>query len=354
MTQNSQESSDSGLANLLNFEASRRQALAIGGMSLGALLLAACSGGSSGNTSPTQPAGKPKKGGTLRASISDGSDGDTLDPGLVVSTNSFLACYPIYDQLAVLDDNFQAQPALAKSWTVNADATRWTIHLREGVKWHDGTDFTSKDVVYTISRWLDPKTGSQFNAAAAPYLDMSGVKAPDASTVVLNLKKPNSILIQSVANAPYTMIIKDGVKDFTKNAIGTGPFKLAAWTPGASWKVVRNDAHWGGAPYLDGIAATVTPDQGAKLQAALSGSTDVTDLIPTSLWRGLQGRNNVVLDTMKNRNCWVFAFDERKAPFNDQRVLDAFKLATDRNKIVQTAVLGHGTAIADVPIDPTS
>jgi peptide/nickel transport system substrate-binding protein len=353
MAQNPQFSSESGLMNPFSLQATRRQTLAIGGMSLGALLLAACSNGSSASSAASQSGGTPKKGGTLRVSISDGSSSDSLDPGVVTSMSSYIYVDSIYDQLVVLGPDFVAQPRLAKSWEVNSDATQWTLHLQQGVKWHDGSPFSSKDVVYTINRALDPKSGNHGAAFIVPYLDTKGVTAPDANTVVLKLKKPHSTLIQTFGNLPYLSIVKDGVTDFSqKNALGTGPFKLTQWSPGQGWKLVRNDAYWGGAPYLDGMAATITPDQSAKVQTILAGSADLTDPIPVSLWPALQAKDNVALDTVKNKNTWIFAFDQKQAPFNDKRVLDAIKLATDRDKMVKTALLGHGQAVADVPIDP--
>ncbi|WP_314191793.1 ABC transporter substrate-binding protein [uncultured Arthrobacter sp.] len=350
-----EEPTASGTLRPLNFEASRRQVLAVGGISLGALLLAACTNSPSGSTGSGQAGGTPKKGGTLRVSISDASTSDTLDPGTGLTANASIAVKAVFDPLVVTDANFRAQPALATSWKVNPDATQWTIHLRQGVKWHDGSEFTSKDVLYTVSRWLDPKTGSAINGFLSPYLDMGGVSAPNASTIVFKLKKPNSVLMQTLGANPTSAIIKDGATDFSgKNLVGTGPFKLTSWSPGTGWKAVRNDAYWGDPVYLDGIETTVTPDQGAKLQTALSGAADVTDMIPVSLWAGIQGRNDLTLETVKNRECWVFAFDQRVAPFNDTRVLDAIKLATDRDKMVETALQGYGTAAADVPIAPDS
>src|ERR671920_1426783 len=237
MDHNFQNPSASGSANPLKLEASRRQVLAVGGISLGALLLAACTNSPSGSAGSEQSGGTPKKGGTLRISIGDGNSSDTLDPGTIVTANATLAVKSIYDPLAVTDQDYKAQPALATSWEVNADATQWTIHLRKGVKWHDGSEFTSKDVLYTVRRWLDPKTGSAINGFLSPYLDMGGVSAPDASTIVFKLKKPNSVLIQTLGANPTSAIIKDGVTDFSgKSLVGTGPFKLTAWSPGTGWK----------------------------------------------------------------------------------------------------------------------
>lgn len=286
-------------------------------------------------------------------SISDGSSSDTLDPGVVTSMSSYVVVNSVFDQLVTLGANFEAVPALAKSWDVNADATEWTLHLREGVKWHDGSGFTSKDVVYTFNRMLDPKSGNHAAAFFTPYLDANGISAPDGNTVVLKLKKANGTLIQTIGNLPYASVVKDGVKDFASaNSVGTGPFKLAGWTPGQGWKLTRNDGYWGGDAYLDGIVGTITPDQSAKLQTMLAGSTDLTDPIPVSLWATLKGKDKVQLETVKNKNSWIFAFDQSQKPFDDPRVIQALKLATDRDKMVLTALQGHGTAVADVPIDP--
>lgn len=337
---------------------SRRQLLAIGGLGLGSLLLTACGGnsGPSAAASSSAAAVIPKKGGTLKVSISDGASDESLDPGLILSTNSQTYCSNIYDYLVSMDAASQLHPALATSWKVTPDARQWTFNLRKGVKWHDGTDFTSKDVVFTITqRWLDPKAANQASSVVSPFLDASGVTAPDDHTVVLKLKKPNSVLPYELAGHYSTRITKAGVTDFSlKNAIGTGPFIMKTWTPGTHWTAVRNNDYWGGAPYLDGLSVTVTPDQGAKLQAMLAGSTDVTDTIPISLWAGLQGHQGVTLEPIPGKNNWVFAFDQRKAPFNDQRVIDALKLATDRDTILKVALQGHGTVVADVAATPDS
>ena len=347
--------SDRNSANPLTYVASRRSVLAVGGAGLGALFLAACGGSPASSPSNSKSAGKPKKGGTLRVAISDADTSDALDPGVIVTINAAMCLNNIFDRLLKIDDTtLAATPALATAWTANADATEWTIKLREGVKWHDGSDFTSKDVAFTFKHWLDPKAGSAVNLAVAPYMDASGVSTPDASTVVLKLNKANSIFLESVCTSFGSGILKDGTDFSAATVAGTGPFKLKSWKPGQGWSLVRNDDYWNGAPYLDGIDATVTPDQGAKLQGVLAGSTDVTDTFPTALWSGLQGRSNVALETIKAERAWVFTFDQDKAPFNDQRVVEALRLATDRETLLKTAFQGHGAVAADIAVTSES
>jgi len=358
MATNDLEPSDRKSANPFTFAASRRSVLAAGGAGLGALFLAACSGSGSPTSNPSnsKATGSPNKGGTLRVSIGDADTTDSLDPGVVLTSNAVMCVNAIYERLVSVDDKtFMGRPQLATSWTPNADATQWTLNLRKGVKWHDGSDFTSKDVAYTIRRWVDPKAGSSVSLLAAAYIDAGGVSTPDASTVVLKLKKPNSVFVESVCTHFGSGILKDGSTDFSADkVVGTGPFKLKSWSAGQSWSLVRNDNYWNGAPYLDGVDATVTPDQGAKMQGVLAGSTDVTDTLPVSLWAGLEGRDEVTLETIPNERVWVFTFDQSQAPFNDPRVLEALKLGTDRDALLKTALQGHGTLGADVLATPDS
>lgn len=334
---------------------SRRQALAAGGVGLGALLLAGCSNSTSPQGGPSGDAGPPKKGGTIRLAISDGQATDSLDPGLIISQNSAIVCNALYDLLTRVDDNFTPRPALAESWKSTPDALQWTFSLRKNVKWHDGSDFTSADVVATFKRWVDPKSGNEMFGGMSPYIDAGRLEAPDPHTVIVKLKAPNSILPALLGSNWNAKITKAGTAEFTaKTAIGTGPFKLTSWTAGTSWAATRHDAYWDGAPHLDGIEVTITPDQSAKLQGVLAGSTDVTDDVPITFWPTLKGRSDVSVQTFKNKSAWVFAFDQRKAPFNNQKVLEALKLATDRETILRVALQGQGVVTDDFGTPPGS
>ncbi len=324
--------------------------LATGGLTVGALLFAACSNSASSRSDPSAAGGTPRKGGTIRVAVSDGQSTDSLDPGLIISQNTAIVCNALYDTLTTVDDNFRPGPALAESWESTPDAKQWTFRLRKDVKWHDGSDFTSADVVDTLKRWVDAKTGNEMFGSMSPYITAEGLEAPDPHTVVVKLKAANSILPALVGSNWNAKVTKAGTTEFNeKTAIGTGPFKLTAWTPGVSWSATRNESYWGGAPHLDGIQVKVTPDQGAKLQGILAGSTDITDDVPISFWATLKGQPNASIETFKGKSAWVFAFDQRHAPFDNQKVLEALKLATDRKAILKAALQGHGTVTDDFP-----
>lgn len=332
----------------------RRHLMQAGGLGLGAVLLTACAGGSAGPSASTST-GKPRKGGTLNFAVSDSSSTENLDPALSISTDDGVYCGAIYESLTRVDSDFNVHPGLARAWASNADGSVWTFKLRPNVTWHDGSPFTAEDVVFSVRRWLDKALGSAMYALLSGFLEPGDVSASGTDTVVFKLKAPNSILPVDFA-AHNGKITKAGTTKFTvQTAIGTGPFKLKSWTPGTQWSLVRNPDYWqSGLPYLDGINTLIVPEQGTKLQGVISGSSDVCDAIPISLWSGVEGRGNVSLMKLANRQNWTLAFDQRQAPFNDPRVLQALKLATDRETILKTALLGNGVVTADVPLWPSS
>src|SRR5919199_562967 len=153
---------------------------AAGGTAAGITILglAGCGGGGGGGGA--QGGGAPKRGGMLQVSFSDASTKENLDPGLTTLTNDSFYTGQIYEGLTVADTEWNVHPVLAEKWTANSDVTEWTFNLRQGVKWHDGSDFTSKDVAYTLGRVLDEKFGSPPFSRLHPSLSKEGVSTPDA------------------------------------------------------------------------------------------------------------------------------------------------------------------------------
>src|SRR5262245_27179808 len=112
-----------------------------------------------------------------------------LDPINQQSTNNSILVVAMYNRLMDLSSTYQVSPELAEKWESNAKADEWTFHLRKGVKFHDGKDFTAKDVVYTFKRLIDPKAESEA-AATLAFLNPDGITAKDDFTVVFKTDKP--------------------------------------------------------------------------------------------------------------------------------------------------------------------
>lgn len=340
----------------LNESITRRNLLRLtAGASLSASALVAAACGSSSKPSTRAAADNVKRGGTLRFALSDAAATEKLDPALSFTSNDAIYCGHIFESLTTTDTQWNVKPALATGWKANDDATEWTFDLRQGVKFHDGSPFTSKDVVFSLKRLLVKDLGSSMFARLSPSLEASGITAPDDKTVLLTLKRPDSLIPVALA-LRNAKIVKDGTDKFTvATAIGTGPFKLKSWTPGRSWSLEKNPDYWQkGLPYLDGVTAVIVPEQATKLQSVASGQNDLTDAIELSSISTVENNPNIDLARLENRQSWVFAFDHTAKPFSDERVMTAIKLAQDRKKILATVLQGTGSVTGDIPIPTDS
>jgi peptide/nickel transport system substrate-binding protein len=318
----------------------------------GSTFLAACGGGEEGGGGGGDGGGAAKKGGLVQVSFSDANTKENLDPALTTLNNDSFYTGQIYEGLTVADTDWNVHPVLAEKWEANEDATEWTFTLRQGVKWHDGTPFTSTDAAYSIGRLLEEDLGSPLFSRLGPSLDKAGISAPDDATLVLTLKRPDS-LIPLALSARHAMFVKDGTTDFTKTAIGTGPFKLKSFQPGRSWEVEKNPDYWeSGVPYLDGIRGVVIGEQSTKVQSVVSGQSHLADPIDYSAASTVKGAGGAELLEFKGATYLLVAMDQTKPPFDDERVVDAIKMAVDREKVLQAVYQGYGQVSGDVPVPP--
>ncbi len=191
---------------------------------------------------------------TLRYAMSGKvSSKDTADPAFGMSQHDGRFTSAVYDQLAQFDESLKAQPMLAESWGANDKADVWTFKLRQDVTFHDGSKFTSKDVVYTFKRLIDPATASP-GAGNLTMLDPDGIKAVDDYTVEFKLTQPNVDLPLALITR-QTWIVKDGASgdDLKSNGIGTGPFTQKEFRPGETPSIYeKNPNYWqSGLPKVD-------------------------------------------------------------------------------------------------------
>ena len=157
----------------------------------------------------------------------------SIDPMINVTQTDVMYIMALFEPLAWVTSDFGLEPRLATSWEPNADGSVWTFHLREGVKFHDGTDFDAEDVVYTYERMLDPESASPA-ADVMPFLKRGSVEAVDSHTVRFTAAEPVVELPFRISNK-FTLIVSsdDSTEDITGKANGTGPFMLDEFSPAA-------------------------------------------------------------------------------------------------------------------------
>lgn len=295
-------------------------------------------------------AAAPVRGGTLTVATPDTSTTDTLDPGLAASFTDQFRGFVIYNKLTQIDGAGKLVPELAESWTSNDSATEWVFELRKGVTFHDGAPFTSADAAYSVLRVKDPAFGS---GAAGLLRDVVEARAdgPDRLVVKLttsNAQFPNVLSVRQIA------IVKDGATDLNKNPIGTGAWKVAAFTPGVSASLVRYDGYWASdRPYIDRIESIGVADRASRINAFLSGEVDVIQGIDAQTMGRINSSGVGRVMSITGGQHVTFPMRADMAPFDNADVRNALKIAFDRERFIQLAFGGRATVGRDNPISPT-
>ncbi|MEE9153697.1 MAG: ABC transporter substrate-binding protein, partial [candidate division NC10 bacterium] len=280
---------------------------------------------------------KPKYGGTLTFAVP--KDPPSFD-GHREST--FALIHPVaphYSTLLEFDQwNYpKVVGDVAESWKVSKDGKTYTFKIRKGIKFHDGSTLTARDVKATYDKIISPPPGV-VSVRKGSYVMVKSVEAPDDRTVVFRLKWPSASILANLAS-PWNFIYKADIlaKDphwYEKNINGTGPFKFAEYVPGSHWIGKKNkDYFMKGRPYLDGYRAIFIKSTSARV-AAIRGGRALIE------FRGFSpaGRDDLVRALGKKirvqEGPWIcylsVAINNEVKPFSDVRVRKALTLALNR------------------------
>ena len=313
---------------------------------IGAVILGACAPASTPGTpsaSATQ-AGQPKRGGTLI--LARAGEVTNLDPHKVPAFTSARVFELVYSYLMRLDENLGVQPDLADGMpTTSADGKTVTVKIRSGVKFHNGDPLTSADVKYTFDRITDPKTAA---VARSFFGDVDNITAPDATTVVFNLKSPNAALIAYFAHPNSGIVSKkigEANADLTKKetAIGSGPFKLAEWVPDNYMRFEANkDYYVSGQPYLDGIRINVVPDETALAAALRTKAADMAIVTNAQVARTIRNESGITLSAKPSLSYNLLFLNTKRKPLDNVKVRQAIASAIDRKAIIDAVAFGEG------------
>jgi peptide/nickel transport system substrate-binding protein len=333
------------LAEALQRGASRRDVLRLM-LSMGVM---ASSAGSLLAFATDAHAQTPKRGGRVRAASLSSSTADTLDPAKGALSTDYARHNMLYSGLTQLDASLTPQPALAEEIR-NEKATVWIFKLRKDVKFHDGSPLTADDVVYSLNRHKDPATASKVKTVAEQFAE---VKATGPNEVRLRLTGPNADLPVILAATQF-LIVKNGTKDFTASANGTGPFKLKEFRPGVRTLGVRNESYWKpGRPYLDEVELIGIPDESARVNALISGDVQLVNAVdPRSVARI---KASGTCDTIETKSGLYsdLAMRMDAAPGNNPDFVLAMKYLVDREQARAAVFRGLAVVANDQPIPPS-
>ncbi|RIK58857.1 MAG: hypothetical protein DCC57_00045 [Chloroflexi bacterium] len=316
---------------------------------LAVLLLAACAPAAQPAApaagEAAAPAG-PKAGGTLTLSLGD--DFVTFHPYYDV-TNAQIK--PVFFEAPIrISDAGDFEPWLAESWEEGEDGLSVTLHLRQGIKFHNGRELTADDVVWSVDYARNTEIGHHLSDR---FQTCTGAEKIDDYTVKINYSEHTASQLDGIAR--LYIFPQEAAETIDTVPVGTGPFKFIEWIPGDSMTAERFEDYWReGLPYLDKIVVKPIPDEQARLVNLKSGSIDALVGVPLSEKAGLaQEEGMVVGEAPAGFTFYAFIMNVNAPPFDNVKVRQAFQYAINREEISETAFHGQATPLL-VPYPKTS
>ena len=347
-----------------------------------AVSLAACgSSASTGAANATGEAADAAEAGSTGFTVQLGPNPETLDPALNAAVDGGNTLITIEEPLLIIDENNEVQPGQAESYEVSDDGLTWTFHMRDGLKWSDGSDLTAADFEYSFKRLANPDTAAPYaetvvgmidgyqdaignpdadgNTTTDPDWDALNVHASeDGKTLTVQLSYPCSYfdkLASFVATSPVQQATVEANGDSwctePDTYVCNGPYMITEWTPSERIVLSKNPYYVGGWDSSKIVSDTITllllEDSSASYTAYNSGEAQLVKDVPTdeipSLTRVEDGGDFYLDEIM---GTYYISLNDQEEPFTDVRVRKALSLAIDRDYVANTIMQGIYTPAA--------
>ncbi len=323
---------------------------AVGLVVFAALLLSAC-GGPGGGQSPSP--GSPKQGGSLR--VAQESEINTLDPLKSTLRVERSIYYNLYESLVGIDEQLNIKSLLATKWET-PDPKTYIFTLRNGVKFHDGTEFNAAAVKFNIDRILTAPSSPRKSEVAS----VESVEVKDPSTVVFHLKKPDASLLSQLVDRAGMMLSPAAVQkagaDLGRNPLGagTGPFQFVEWKRDDHLTLKKNPNYWkSGIPYLDEVIFRPITNDDARTATLRTGDIDVARTIAFKDVASVKADPNFIYRSVPSLGFEGIRPNTAAGPLTDPAKRKAVALALDRAQILKN-VLSNVGVVSYGPLPPSS
>ena len=337
----------------------------------GAMALSGCGGSKSGGDGVKTGDTTQTAAGKKILTVQLGPDVETIDPALNSAVDGANYILFAFDNLLKMDKDGKVVPGLAEKYEVSDDQLTWTFHLRDGLKWSDGSALTADDFVYSWQRLVDPNVAAPYaqtvlgmvegyddaigrpdadgNTTVDPDPTKLKVEAPDEKTLIVHMAKPTPYFDKLAAFVSLSPVKKDVVEANPdgwsidpKTYISTGPFKLTGWEPGSYLMFEKNENYWDADSIkLDGIKCLLMQDQNATFSAYESGDALMIKDVPTQEITTLKERSDFHIDPILGT--YYLDLNTTLDEFKDPKVREALSLALDRKYISETITSGTYT-----------
>lgn len=297
-----------------------------------------------------------------------GGDSAALDPAIVTDGESLKIGHQVFDSLIEYKEGTtEVEGALAESWEVTPDGLKYTFKLRQGVTFHDGTEFNADAVAFNFKRWDDPKSEYKFEGDSFDYYDsmfgpdgsrvIKEVKVVDPYTIEFILNQPQAPFLQNIAMTCFGIAspkaIQEKKENFKSEPVGTGPFVFKEWKRNDSITLEKNPNYWKeGLPKLSKVIVRSIPDNSARFNALQNGEIDLMeDLSPDDL-SVLESNAELQKIERPSFNVAYLGFNFKNKPFDDVKVRQALNYAVNKQGIIDAFFAGQAKPAVN-PMPPT-
>ncbi|MBO0601712.1 ABC transporter substrate-binding protein [Sporosarcina sp. E16_3] len=294
-----------------------------------------------------------------------GGDSTSLDPSRVTEGESFKVTVNLYETLLNFgEQDTTINPGLATEWEPSEDGLTYTFKLREGVKFHDGTDFNADAVVKNFERWANgdaekfPYYSSMFGGFKGDEGHViDSVTADGENTVLIKLTRSQAPFLKNIAMSMFAIAsptaFELGDDQFERNPVGTGPFKFVEWKPNETITIEKFDDYWDeGLPKLKKIIFQSFPDNSARLNALMAGGIDLADGINPSDGKSIEDNEKLQLFERPSMNVGYLGLTVTRPPFDKKEVRQAINYAIDKQSIIDSFFEGRAN-VAKNPMPPS-
>jgi oligopeptide transport system substrate-binding protein len=343
----------------------KKKSLLLVAVMVSSLILSACGGNKSTNSSKgtttangetTAPANATTG---LDLAVQVGPDPETIDPALNSSADGANMIMHAFETLMIVDKDNKIVSGQAESYEMSKDGLTYTFHLRDGLKWSDGTPLTANDFVFSWKRLADPNVAAPYGEdmlgyvkgyqeAAAGNIDALGVSAPDDKTFVVELSVPCVYFLKIVTHATMVPVQKASVEANgeqwslkPETYVSNGPLKMIDWVPGSHVTFSKNENYWNAEKVtLNTLKFVLMEDSNAAYSAYRTGEVAMIKDVPTEEIPSLKGKEEFHVEP--NVGVSYLDFNNQKEPFTNPDVRKALSLAIDRDYVSNTVMQGIG------------
>ena len=297
-------------------------------------------------------------------SVQIGPDPETIDPALNSAVDGGNMLLHSFECLLIVNEDGQLAPGQAESWETSEDGLTWTFHLRDGLKWSDGSDLNANDFVYSWKRVCDPMVAAPYaetvlgmvagyKEAVEGNLDALQVVATDDKTLTVTLNAPCPYFGSLAAFATLSPVQQGTVEangdawaTAAETYITNGPFYISDWVPGSYILMSKNPNYWNASAIkLDGIKFNLIEDANASYSAYQTGEVLMIKDVPTEEIPSLEGNPEFYVEPIIGT--YYLSLNNNKEAFKDPKVRKALSLAIDREYVAGTLMQGTYSAASN-------